>query len=47
MKSKEQKVADKIISQMQAAGLTPDDMLRVIGMAKEKFSILHSPVSIK
>ena len=34
------KLADKIIKEMQEAGLTPDDMLEVIRIAKIKFSKL-------
>ena len=34
------KLADKIIKEMQEAGLTPDEMLEVIRIAKIKFSKL-------
>jgi len=34
----EQQVADKMINIMQDAGLSPDDMLRVIALAREKYN---------
>ena len=39
-KLKQFEFADKIIKEMQDAGLTPDDMLRVIKLAREKYNEL-------
>ena len=36
-KKVDEMVADAMIREMQEANLSPDDMLRVIAMAKEKF----------
>ncbi len=36
-KKTEQEVADSMIKIMQDAGLTPDEMLEVIRMAREKY----------
>lgn len=38
-KLKEEQLADKIISEMQKYGLTPDQMLSVLKKAKEIFKI--------
>lgn len=37
-KTKEEKLANKIIKSMQKAGLNPDQMLEVIRLAKEKYN---------
>lgn len=34
---KEQELADKMIKEMQDAGITPERMLKVIKLAREKF----------
>lgn len=37
MESKVQELADKIMAELQAAGMTPEQMLEVISMTREKF----------
>ena len=37
---KEKKLADKIIKEMHDAGLTPDQMLEVIRLARKKYKQL-------
>lgn len=41
------KVANKIITEMQSAGLTPDQMLKVIAMAREKFNNVPQGTSLR
>jgi len=36
-------LADKIVKEMQDHGLTPDDMLRIIAMARERLNELNNP----
>ena len=36
------KIAGKIIKEMQQAGLTPDEMLQVIKLAKEKYKKMRA-----
>ncbi len=35
--TKDEIAADKMIKEMQDAGMTPDDMLRIIRMARRKY----------
>lgn len=37
---KEQELADQMVKEMQEAGLSPDDVLRVIALAKDKYEKL-------
>ena len=42
MKTKEQKLADKMIKIMKELRLTPDQMLEIIKLAREKFNELKN-----
>jgi len=42
MKTKEEKLADKMIKIMQELRLTPDQMLEIIKLAREKFNKLKN-----
>ena len=37
---RDEQLADKWITELEAAGLTPDQMLRVFKMAREKYKLL-------
>ena len=41
------KLADKIIKELQDAGLTPDQMLEVIHLVREKYLYLRKKREIK
>ena len=41
-RQKEHKLANKIIKEMQDAGLTHEQMLKVIKLAKQKFELLSN-----
>ena len=41
-KKTDQEVADEMIKIMQEFGLTPDDMIRVIRLAKQKFLLIKN-----